>query len=272
MVQKLHTTPPLRFATFLSPVLYRTYEYIAQYVGECLGLPAELHTGETLAEFGQKRADLGFLCGLLYVHMARDASCPVEPLVAPVLQGERYRNAPLYYSDVIVRQESPYTSFADLRGCRWAYNERASHSGYNLVLYSLLQRGEGLDYFEYMLETGAHALSLKAVLDGKADATALDSHLLDVLLQEQPELARRLRVVEMLGPSTIPPLVIAKHLDQRLKRRIQDILLAMHRESQATSQLSRGRIARFVPITDEQYNDLRSMFDRVKVEKGAKKY
>lgn len=263
MSQELQTTPPLRFATFLSPVLYGTYAYIAQYVGERLGLPTSLHTGHALAEFEQEQADLGFLCGLLYVHMANNASCPVEPLVAPVLQGERYHNAPLYYSDVIVRRESPYASFEDLRGCRWAYNERASHSGYNLVYYSLLQRGEGPEYFGQTLETGAHTQSLRAVLDGEADATALDSHLLDVLLHEQPELASRLRVVEMLGPSTIPPLVITKRLNSELKRDVQAILLTMHHDPQAASQLSRGRIARFAPITDEHYDDLRAMFDQV---------
>jgi ABC-type phosphate/phosphonate transport system substrate-binding protein len=30
-------------------------------------------------------------------------------------------------------QDSPYRTFADLQGCRWAYNEPNSHSGYNIT-------------------------------------------------------------------------------------------------------------------------------------------
>ena len=73
--------------------------------------------------------------------------CPVEPLAAPVLRGERYHKKPIYFSDVVVRRDSLYTSFGDLRRCVWAYNEYVSHSGYNLVCYSLLERGEALPFF-----------------------------------------------------------------------------------------------------------------------------
>ena len=263
MSQELQSISPIRFVTFLSPVLYGTYEYIARYIGEHLSLPTSLHAGQELAEFARGQAELGFLCGLLYIQMAKEDACPVELMAAPVLHGERYLGAPLYFSDVVVRRESSFASFEDLRGCVWAYNEQASHSGYNVVCYSLLQRGETLDYFRRSIQTGAHLQSLRLVLDGQADATALDSHLLDTLLHEQPELAERLRVVAMLGPSTIPPLVVAKNLDSALKRRVQEILLAMHHDPQAARELSRGRIARFVTISDKDYNDVRAMFDQV---------
>jgi phosphonate transport system substrate-binding protein len=49
-----------------------------------------------------------------------DATPPVEPLAAPVLAGDRYRGRPVYYSDVIVRQNSPITCLEELRGCSWA--------------------------------------------------------------------------------------------------------------------------------------------------------
>ena len=256
----------IRLATLLSPVLYETYEYIARYLGERLDLATSLHTGHELAEFARGEAEIGFLCGLLYVHLRRDSSCPVELLAAPVLQGERYQNAPLYFSDVIVQRTSPYTSFSDLRGRVWAYNERASHSGYNLVSYSLLQRGLSYNYFRHMIETGSHLQSLRAVLDGEADATALDSHLLDVLLQQQPELSNRLRIVDMLGPSPIPPLVIARNLDPALKLRIRETLLAMHRDPQAARELGKGQIKRFASVSDEYYDPLHLMFTRVQSE------
>lgn len=254
----------LRLVTLLSPALYETYAYIAHYLEKHLGISTSLHTGYELAEFARGEAEVGFLCGLLYVHMKQDAACPVELLVAPVLHGERYLDAPCYFSDVIVRREGAYTSFEDLRGCAWAYNERISHSGYNLVCYNLLQRSLELDYFGRMVETGSHLQSLRAVLDGQADAAALDSHLLDVLLQQQPELQDRLRIVETFGPSPIPPLVIARSLEPALKQRIRSTLLTMHRDPQAARELARGQIKRFARVCDSDYDPLRTMFAQVR--------
>jgi phosphonate transport system substrate-binding protein len=253
----------LRLVTLLSPVLYETYEFIARYLGERLDLPASLRAGSSLSELAPGEAEIGFLCGLLYVHLRRDASCPVELLAAPVLLGERYHDAPLYFSDVVVRRDSQYTAFEDLRGCIWAYNETASHSGYNLVLYSLLQRGLPLDYFGQTSETGAHLQSLRAVLDGRAEAAALDSHLLDALFQQKPSLRAKLRVIDMLGPSPIPPLVIARDLDPALKERIRLTLLTMHNDPQAAQALRKGRIRRFAAVTDADYQPIREMFELV---------
>ncbi len=261
----MSTPSTLNFANFLSPVLHDTYAYIASYVGERVGHPAPLHVGQSLEEFApqQRSADIGFLCGLLYVHAMRKPHCPFELLVAPVLQGARYQQRPIYYSDVIVRSASPYTTFADLQGCTWAYNERASHSGYNLIYHSLLEREKTLDYFREMIATGSHLQSLQTVLAGKADATALDSHLLDVLLLQQPDLAKKMCVIDMLGPSTIPPIVISSERDDDLKRRVRTVLVSMHEDPLVAKELHKGCIERFVPVRDADYDDLRAMFARV---------
>jgi phosphonate transport system substrate-binding protein len=253
----------LRLANFLSPVLHRTYEYIAGYLGDSIAIPTQLTVGQSLEEFAEGQADVGFLCGLLYTHVADQPTCPVELLAAPILQGERYQGKPIYFSDVIVRRETRYNSFDDLQGCRWAYNEPASHSGYNLVCYSLLERGKSPHYFGQTLKTGSHLASLQAVLEGRADATALDSHMLDVFLLHNEEAAVQIRVVAMLGPSPIPPVVVAKRLGNALKCKIQEAICTMHHDPLGAGWLREGLIDRFVVIADEQYQDIREMFTPV---------
>ncbi len=251
----------LRFATFLSPVLYDTYAHIARYVGERLGIPTTLYVGQSLDDFATGEADVGFLCGLLYAKMFQPR--PIELLAAPVVRGERYSGKPLYYSDVIVRHDSSYTSFDALQGARWAFNEEASHSGYNIVSYSLLLRGKTFAHFGSMLKTGSHSASLQAVLESKADAAAIDSHVLDAWFQQKPELAQQLRVVEMLGPSTIPPIVASTHVDAQTRRHIQEILCTMHKDVDGARGLHIGLIERLVPVEDAHYDDLRCMLARV---------
>jgi phosphonate transport system substrate-binding protein len=263
MQQRTTLTATLNFATFLAPILLQTYASIASYVGEQIGCSTRLHTGQSCAEFANEAADIGFLCGLQYVHLQNQPACPVELLVAPVLQGQRYQQRPIYYSDVIVHTESSATSFADLQGCIWAYNERVSHSGYNLVCSHLLEHGKSLNYFGSIRATGSHLQSLQAVLDHTAHACAIDSHVLDVLQQEKPEIGAKIRIVESLGPSAIPPLVIARRLDRDLKDRIRAALLSMHEVPSAACELLKGRIERFVAVEDENYNDIRAMFAQV---------
>src|SRR5438876_1826656 len=258
-----HYTSVIRFATFLAPHLYRTYEHIARYVGGKVGYATDLTVGQSLEDFVAGRVDVGFLCGLPYVHLVDSPGSPVELLAAPVLQGERYQNKPVYFSDVIVRSDRPFASFDDLGGCRWAYNQRTSHSGYNLVCSSLLELGKTLRYFGTMIETGSHHLSLQLVLEGQADAAAIDSHVLDALLWQNKDLELELRVIARLGPSSIPPVVVARSLDGNLKCRLQEALITMHNDPGAADRLHEGRIDHFVAVTDADYNDIRAIFAQV---------
>ncbi len=257
-------TTPIRFATFLSPIMYSTYAHIARYVGVRVGCQTTLEVGQSFEEFAEGQVDVAFICGLPYVRMTSQNTCPVELLAAPVLMGERYLHRPIYFSDVIVRSDSPYTSFDDLGGCVWAYNERVSHSGCNLVCYSLLERGKSPDYFGKTVKSGSHLRSLDMVLEGEADAAAIDSHLLDVLRSKDEELAARLRVIEMLGPSSIPPMVISKRLNDELKCKLREVLVTMHLDNCGAEGLRDGLIERFVVVTDEDYGDIRRMLETVK--------
>lgn len=252
----------IRFATYLAPNIYDTYAYIARFVGEKTGHPTTLAVGKSFGQIADGQFDVAFMCGLPYATLAESPTCPFELLVAPVLHGVRYQHRPIYFSGVIVRRESPYTSFENLSGCAWAYNQRESHSGWNIVYYSLLERGKSLEFFGQLIETGSHQRSIAHVLNGQADATAIDSQVLDVFLAHNSTEAAALRVIDMLGPSSIPPVVIARSVDQTLKRGIQDALLTMHKDSQAASVLRAGAIERFVQVCDVDYNDIREMRDR----------
>jgi phosphonate transport system substrate-binding protein len=256
-------TAPMRFATFLSPLLYETYAHIARYVGERVGCQTTLKVGQSFDEFAEEQVDVAFICGLPYVRMSSQATCLVELLAAPVLMGERYRHRPIYFSDVIVRSDSPFTSFDDLGGCVWAYNERISHSGCNLVCYSLLERGKSPHYFGKTLKSCSHLRSLEMVLAGEADATAIDSHLSDLLRSRDEELARKLRVVDVLGPSSIPPVVVSKRLDNELKCKLREALITMHLNEYGARELQKGLIERFVTVEDEDYGTIREMLEKV---------
>lgn len=180
-------------------------------------------------------------------------------MAAPVLAGGRYRGEPIYFSDVIVARESSVRSFADLRGRSWAYNDRNSHSGYNLTRYELVKRGETGGYFSRVVEAGSHQRSMRLVADGGVDGAAIDSQVLAVELREHPDLAARLRVIDAFGPSTIQPVLAATRLPAELRDAVRDVLLHLHEDPTAREALAYGFVERFVEVDDARYDDIRGM-------------
>jgi phosphonate transport system substrate-binding protein len=249
----------LRVATFLAPNMLPVYEFVVAAIGRELGGGAELVVGSSFEQFGNGEIDAGFICGLPYVKLARQTPAPVEVLAAPVLSGDRYAGRPVYFSDVIVRRNSPIRTFADLRGCSWAYNDLDSHSGYNLTRHHLLTLGETRGFFGRVVQAGFHQKAIRMVAGGEVDAAAIDSQVLSIELRDHPALADELRVIDALGPSTIQPVVAARHLPVDARSALRTALLRMSDDPAARKELARGFVDRFVPVTDRDYDDIRRM-------------
>jgi len=253
------TTRPLRFATFLAPSMFPVYQAIVDYVGQAVGATTELVIGESFDVFAAGEADAGFICGLPYVRLAGERPPAVVPLAAPALEGARYGGRPVYFSDVIVRHDSPFQTLADLRGSRWSYNDPDSHSGYSLTRYELARRGETQGYFGAVIAAGFHQASIRLVDAGVVDATAIDSQVLAIALRDDSAFAARLRVIATFGPSTIQPVVAARHVPERLRAAMRAALLAMGDDVAGRAALAPGFVTRFVPVTDATYDDIRAM-------------
>ena len=250
---------PLRFVTFLAPNLFPLYEFIAWYAGRSLGLATELAVGSSYTQLCTRDVDVAFVCGLPYVEMTRNGEAPVEPLAAPTLRGERFGGRAIYFSDVIVRQDSRLQTFADLRGCSWAYNEPHSQSGYGITRYHLMCRGETNGYFGKVVEAGWHEEVLRLVACGVVDAAAIDCHVLAVALRAEPELATRIRIIDALGPSTIQPVVAARRLPQRLRNDLRSFLFSLAGDPAARPHLDRALVQGFTAVNDASYSDIRAM-------------
>jgi phosphonate transport system substrate-binding protein len=253
----------LRFATFLAPNMLPVYRSLAERIGDRLGRPVELVVGTSFDQFEQGEADLGVICGLPYVWLADRHPPPVEPLAAPVLSGERYGGRPVYYSDVIVRHDSRITCLEELRGCSWAYNEPASHSGHTVTLYGLVRMGARPGFLGRVVEAGFHQRAIRLVHAGAVDAAAIDSQVLAVERRDHPGLAD-LRIVGSFGPSTIQPVVAASRLPDAWKREVRELLVSLGDDPSARPMLAQGFIERFAAVDDGAYDDIRAMLATIR--------
>jgi phosphonate transport system substrate-binding protein len=248
---------PLVFANFLAPNMTPVYAEVATRVGRALGRRTELVVGSAFEQLWDGSVDIAFLCGFPYVRLSADRPGMLQPLAAPVLDEPRYQDRPVYFSDVIVRADSGFQGFTDLRGQTWAYNDKDSFSGCLLVRHHLLQLGENDAFFGRVMFSGRHQESIRMVLDGEVDASAIDSQVLSLERLRNPVLADSLRVIGALGPSTIPPVLATAAVPDAVQAGVRDALCALGGDPASRHVLAGGLIRRFMPIDDRAYDDIR---------------
>jgi len=239
---------------------------IVRYIGEKLDLPTQFvddmpwEQREQLFDSGE--IHLCWLCGLPYVWKMDTGEPMIELCAVPVMGHARYRNSPVYFSDVVVHCDSRFDTFEDLRGASWAYNERRSHSGYNVVRHYLSQLGERSGYFGRVIESGAHQASLRMIIDGEIDASAIDSTVLEAELRRDPALGTRIRIIDSMGPSPMPPWVVHKNVPVQLRTSIAQILHQMHCDPDGIGILQQWGISRFSSAEHSSYAAIREMAAR----------
>ena len=255
--------PSLKLASCMAENTESFCGAVTGYLGDALGISIEYVSGIPWQErerlFDAREIQILWLCGLPYVQKADRSDPMIELLAAPIPTGARYLGRPVYFSDVVVRRDSPYRSLFDLRGAAWAYNEPRSHSGYNVVRAYLAEFGQNEGFFGEAFESGAHTASFEMLLRGAVDGAAIDSTVLEWLLAESNKIAERIRVIDTLGPSPIPPWVISQSVSETLRRDLRALLLGMRQSPRGLAILARGRIERFTESLDSDYDPIRRM-------------
>lgn len=250
----------IRFVTYLSPSIPRSFfEAVAEHISRGLGSPVTLSeetavsgpAGGEPEPFSNGAADVGFMCAPSFLWLNDLASPPVELLGAPVFGDARNGGRAVYFSEVVVRRDSPARSFEDLLGCSWAYNDDRSLSGY----YSLLEKlseagGRGAGKLRH---SGSHLDSLQLVARGGVDAAAIDSNVLALQLSSEPGLGRELRILESWGPYAVQPVVVRTSLDRDTRALLRESLLGNGAGPEIPISLASFGLQRFAPVVPEDY-------------------
>lgn len=239
----------MRALSFLGAAARPHYEAVAALVAEAVGAtrpaveePGLEHLGDAVAD---PRPALAFLCGLPYVRL-RDAGAPVEALAAPVVDDAPAVEAPVYFSNVVVRPGAP-----SLRECRVGFNNHDSLSGW------VLPRS-GMDDPDALrwVRTGSHRRSLELLEAGEIDAAPIDSYVLR--LERRSGRYRELEVRDRIGPMPAPP-VVAFGGTADLRAALRRALLELPRTAAGRRALALGAVARYAPVTSATYAPVRAL-------------
>ncbi len=110
---------------------------------------------------------------------------------------------------IVVRADDPAATLGNLRGRRVAINDAGSNTGMALLRDRIAGVAGGARFFAEVVATGAHALSARAVAEGRADVAAIDAITFAALARFEPAVTARLRVLDTTVPAATPAFVTA---------------------------------------------------------------
>lgn len=200
------------------------------------------------------RPDLGcvFMCGWPFAERAPR----LRILAAPVPSPARYGGKPVYFSDLVVRAESPYQSIEDTFGARVAYTVEDSHSGYNALRHHLLAYRTPARPTLYAERIGPLVTPkrvLEAIREGDADIGPVDSYAHDLLRAHDPEAASGVRVIATTAATPIPLLVASPDVSDEIVARLRDALLAVGGAPDLAGLRATLLLSKFETVRAEDY-------------------
>ena len=218
----------LHAVSYLAPNSFTFYQSVTAALARSLSVEITFHQSmlDPLEdpEFMNSQLDLAFICGLPFIRHHQRYPDQFQVLAAPVMQAQRYCDRPIYFSDLIVNRASSVHQVSDLSGKIFGYNDQGSNSGYYVMKWYLAKHNYPNDFFSDWVETSSHQHSLHRVLEGSIDSAALDSIVLERSLQIHPEWKDAIRVIQTIGPSPIPPIIVATHLGEIVIHKLRTAL------------------------------------------------
>lgn len=251
---------PLRIAvaSIVSPKeTLATYQSLLKYISDSLERPVELVQRQTYAETNDLirsgEVELAFICGGAFVQGERDFGMAL--LVMPQVRGQS-----TYNSYIIVPQDSPAQSLADLRGKVFAFTDPLSNSGRLVPAFVLLRMGEVPEkFFSRTIYTYGHDNSIKAVAARLVDGAAVDSLVYEYTIARSPQYLASTRIIYRSPDYGISPVVVNPKLDPALREQLQDLLLNLDQSERGRAVLSDLLVDRFVPADPKAYDGIRDI-------------
>jgi len=201
-----------------------------------------------------RRGDLGLamMCGLPY------SGRQPRPLLiaAPVPSPPRYGDRPLYFTDLVVKADSPFQRLEDTFGGTAGFTVEDSFSGHIAFRRHLLQYrpAAGKPLYRRVVGGLVHARGvIDALMAGRIDVGPLDSYYHDLLARNEPQFAAGVRVVATTKAAPIPPLVATEALDPAVVARLRDALADASGAPDLAMQRERLLLARFTVPNPSDY-------------------
>lgn len=231
------------------------FSALADYLARASGRPVQARVGRNYAEhidaIGTDSVDIAYMGPVPYVKLV--SRYGKKPLLArQQVNSQRYLRGVM-----IVRQDSPIRTLADLKGKRFAFGDPDSTMSHVLPLYLLQKAGvpqRALAHHEFL---GAHKNVALAVLAGDYDAGAVKQEVF------QEFSSQGLRALAELPPVSDHLFVASAKLPASLVAVLRHALLRLKDTPEGKKIMSsiHPHMTALAPALDSDYDNLRVILD-----------
>lgn len=194
------------------------------------------------------RIDLAYFGPLSYI-LAKSKS-DIEPFAAMITDGK-----PTYRSVLIANAESGVDSYADLKGRKMAYGDRASTSSHLIPKTVLVEAGLKADEDYQQHFVGSHDAVAVNVANGNADVGGLSEVIFKHVSEKGLINPAKVKVLGYSEEYPQYPWAMRSNLEPDLKVRIKDAFISLDDPVVLKNFKAEG----FAPIEDADYDIIRDM-------------
>jgi phosphonate transport system substrate-binding protein len=199
---------------------------------------------------------LSWLSGFSYCQTHMDSKGGVEPLVA----AQEPDGSMGYNAVIVVKADSPYKTFEDLKGKVVARTDPLSGSGYLIPTAAFRAMGKPVDeYFKSPL-SGGHPQGVLGVLNGTYDAaftwTSKNDNIGNLRAMMNKGLLKRedIRIVWTSPPLPSPPVVIRKDLPLEMRADMEKLFVRLKdHDMKLAESVAQGKTNGMVRVYHEDY-------------------
>jgi phosphonate transport system substrate-binding protein len=237
-----------------------TMEGFATYASKKLGVPVKIFTATEYIGINNAliagQIHLAWTSPSAYSGSWLECKGCVKPLVtATDKDGNLGYNAVL-----IVKTESPYKKFEDLKGKTVARTEPNSQSGYLVPTVEFNKMGKPVDQYFKSPISGGHTQSVLGVLGGTFDAaftwTTKDDGYGQIRTMIDRKMLKReqIRVIWESNLVPPPPIIVRSDLPADLVTELQTLFVNLHKENMGMAEsVAKGKTQGFVPVDHSTY-------------------
>lgn len=231
------------------------YKPLAAYLSRKTGRPVNVAIAKDYAThirlIGEDKVDIAYMGPASYIELVSRYG------KKPLLARQEIHGRPTFQGKIIVRQDSPLQTLANLVGTRFAFGDPASTMSHLVPRYMLLEAGVTVDRLAKYAFLRSHDNVALAVLAGDYDAGAVKE---GVYNKYQP---RGLKILATTPALSEHLFVSSKLIDDDVRQNISEALLRLKNDPQGTDimyTLKPGMTA-WVEVSDTDYDNLRMVIE-----------
>lgn len=224
-------------------------DYLERELGRDIQLVVTTDYSSMIEAMRFERIDIAYFGPLSYCLAKSKAD--IEPFAGMVSDGK-----PTYRSVLIANADAGIADYADIKGRKMAYGDRASTSSH-LIPKTVLAEKAGLkageDYEEHFV--GTHDAVAVNVANGNADAGGLSEKIWAYVLERKLVDPAKVKVLGYSDEYPQYPWAMRSNLDGALKERIRTAFLTLKDPDVLKNFKAEG----FAAMTDKDYDVIREM-------------